>query len=420
MERRAQAAFRTLDTMNPVDTRGHSEKAPAVPESLVLCNGSVLDTRNRVFRNADVWIDRGVIRQIGPRLNVPNVAALDAAGLWITPGLFDTHTHLMEGFSVWGIAGEKIGWRTGVTTLVDAGSAGSTTWPGFRKHFVDAAETRVFALLNISTIGMLTGVFSGVKVGELLSPRYFDVGHAEEVIQANRDCIVGVKVRLSLGVAGDAELENLAFERARELADRVRLPLMVHHSQSSISTEETLEHLNAGDIYTHSFHAHEGGILDPGGSLLPAVFQARERGVLFDVGHGAGAFSWKVARACAREGFWPDLLGTDLHRYSLAGPIPNMANLLTKFLHLGMAPGDLFRAASSDAWKALSPAGERYPSLLEPGAEAELSLWALREGTRRLQDTDNVSEEARSFVEPVGVYFKGAYRALQPDQGESR
>jgi dihydroorotase len=382
-----------------------------MPDSLLIANGSILDSERGAFAAADVRIDRGIVGEIGPGLAPNGSRVLDARGAWIVPGHFDPHVHVLDGISVWGVPAESIGWRTGATTILDAGSAGSSTWPGFRRHFIEPAETRVLALLNISTIGLITGSLSGPNVGELVCAKYFDVGHATECIEANRDRIVGVKVRLSLGLADSEDLERLAFNRALELAERVRLPLMVHHALSSVSTPELVERLRPGDICTHTYHGHAQGIVDADLRVLPEVHRARERGILFDVGHGAGAFSWRVARAACTEGFWPDLMGTDLHHYNIGGPVFNVATTLSKFLHLGMAPERIFTAAAVRPYRIFCPAQPELGAI-RVGRPAELGIWRLRREPVALRDVHKAVERAEAALVPTGVYYRGAYRPL--------
>ena len=251
-------------------------------------------------------VDRGIPAQAAGKV-------IDAAGMVVTPGLVDLHTHVYWGASWWGIHPDAVASQTGVTTWVDAGSAGAYTFPGFRRYIVEACQSRVLALLNISAIG-LPGM-----TGELASLDYCDLPMAVRTVETNRDVIVGIKARIDPETTQGTGIEPLRL--ARRLADEVDLPLMVHIWYGPPSLPEIIELLRPGDVLTHCFTGHEHRILGPDGRLLEFVRRAWDRGLVLDIGHGTGSFSYEVAEALIAQGLLPDVISSDAHQLSVQGPI---------------------------------------------------------------------------------------------------
>jgi dihydroorotase len=220
---------------------------------------------------------------------------VDARGKIVTPGLVDIHVHVYDGVAPLAIPADPNCIAKGATTVLDAGSAGAHTFPGFRRLVINTVDTRVFALLNISVVGQST-LSDDNPWGELMDLRYANAKLAIRTIEQNRDVILGVKIRLSRGMSGDNDLPALRL--AREAADAVKLPLMVHAIDTTSSLPDILKFLKKGDVLTHAFHGHAGGILDKRGRILSEVHKSIEDGVLLDVGHGRGSFHTLLGRAC--------------------------------------------------------------------------------------------------------------------------
>lgn len=233
--------------------------------------------------------------RLAPR---PGEEVLDACGLLVTPGLIDLHVHVYYGASHYGIEPDPHCLATGTTTVVDAGSAGALTFAGFRKYVIEVAQTRIVPLLNIGATGMLSA-----DVGELEDIRFIDKAKALQTIEANRDLIQGVKVRLSRQQVGANG--RLALTTALETAEAARLPLMVHVGDTTLALDQILRELRGGDVMTHCFHGRAQGLLDEDGRVRAEAHKARARGVVFDVGHGVGSFTFAVARAALAQGFAP-------------------------------------------------------------------------------------------------------------------
>jgi dihydroorotase len=257
---------------------------------------------------------------------------VDCAGQIVCPGMIDLHVHVFWGVSHYGIDADTHCVAKGVTTAVDAGSAGADTFPGFRKYVIDVTATRLFAHLNISSQGMLTH-----EIGELDNIKYANVPKAIATIEQHRDVILGVKVRLTRHEIVSEAAGIRPLHLAREAADAVRLPIMVHPQEAWCdSLDDILGVMRGGDILTHCYHGLSHGILDADRKVRRSVRDAMDRGVIFDVGHGRGSFDWDVAEQALAQGVQPQTISSDLHAYNVSGPAHDLATTVTKFLHLGL------------------------------------------------------------------------------------
>ncbi len=235
----------------------------------------------------------------------------------MTPGLIDLHTHVYWGGTSLGIDAEEFCRTSGVTTAVDTGSAGPGNFVGFRKHVIERSETRILAYLHVSH-GGIYGFSNRVMVGESTDMRLMDPVSAVEVANANRDVIVGIKVRVGAHASGVHGIHPLDI--ALQVAEEAGLPLMAHIDEPPPTYEDVINKLRPGDILTHAFRPFPNSPATVQGSVKPAVLTARKRGVLFDIGHGMGSFSFKTARAMLANGFLPDTISSDVHALCINGP----------------------------------------------------------------------------------------------------
>jgi len=386
---------------------------------LDITGGRVLDPGRGIDATATVSVDGGVITGTadgvitgagqagegarGPALRAaPGRETIDATGLLVTPGLVDVHTHLFPGVSHYGIDPDTHCLDRGVTTAVDAGSAGAQTFPGLRRYVIERSQTRILAFLNIAVQGMISRL-----VGELEDIRWASPGQAIACARENPDLIVGIKVRLGYQMVGNDPAP--ALRRARDAADALGLPLMVHVIDMRPDLGWLLPYLGPGDLVTHCFHGNEGGILDPAGRVIAAAVSARERGVLFDVGHGQGSFAYHVARSALTQDFPPDTISSDLHAHNIDGPVFDQATTLSKLLHLGMPLGDVIRATTSAPAAAVR---RGRLGTLAAGAGADLSVFELREGAWPLPDAAGVTEVVERLLVPRMVIRAGHVREL--------
>ena len=280
---------------------------------LILKGGRVVDPSQDLDRIADVAFADGKVATIGRDIAPDNGTDVhDVSGRIVSPGFIDLHTHVYWGGTSLGVDAGDLARTSGVTTFVDAGSAGPGNFAGFLKHVIEPSEPRILAYLHVSFAGIFA--FSKrVMVGESSDLRLMSPGDAVAVANANRDVIVGIKVRVgrnSSGASGSNPLD-IALQAAEELG----LPLMAHIDEPPPSYEDVLARLRPGDVLTHCFRPFPNTPITGQGAVKPAVLEARKRGVLFDVGHGMGSFSFKTAQGDARSGFHA---GHDLIRYPRA------------------------------------------------------------------------------------------------------
>ena len=282
--------------------------------NFLLKGGRLLDPANGKDGLFDVHIKNGVIAAIAQNLPSNGASIIDIKGLIVAPGLIDVHLHLMKGLGAFGVDPDTFGVGSGITTVVDAGSAGHTLLNVFRNYVTDNAKTRVLNYINLSTLGGVTG--PGYSI--LADPRLIDEEKIASAVEAHRDIIVGIKIMATGGALGTQGLKPLA--RARKLGDELKVPLLIHIGESwskgsePVAVNDVLKYLRPGDIITHMFTAHPGGLLDGNGKLWPQVREAKRSGVLMDVGHGMHNLNFDVARKVLDQGLHPDGVSTDGHR----------------------------------------------------------------------------------------------------------
>ena len=370
---------------------------------LLIRGGRVIDPSQGLSKDADVAIRQGKIARIADTIAESDARqVLDARRMIVTPGLVDIHVHVYDGVAPLGIPADPNCIAKGATTVVDAGSAGAHTFPGFRQYVVRMVETRVYALLNISVVGQST-LSDGNPFGELLDLRYANPKLAIRTIEQNRDVILGVKVRLSKNVAGENDLRALGL--AKEAADAVGLPLMVHIGDTHSPLPKILAMLKTGDLVTHSYTGHEGGILDGRDRVLPEVRRAVENGILLDVGHGAGSFAFRTAEKAFSQGILPGTISSDVHQGNVNGPVYDLATTLSKFLHLGISLEEVIRRATSNPAKAFAfPSGT---GSLKEGATADVAVFDLREGPWDMVDSMGEKRAGKWRLKPMATLKAG-------------
>ena len=382
---------------------------------VVVRGGRVIDPAQGLDAVLDVAIEGQRIAALGPDLTEGGTReVLDAAGLLVTPGMVDLHTHVYWGVPPLGVEPDPHCLARGVTTAVDAGSAGAATFPAFRRYIIDVSATRIVAMLHISSIGMARDDGSPAEaVGELEDIRWARVDRAIDIARAHADVIVGIKVRLSTPMVGpDPEQCREALRRTRRAAEAIGKPAMVHVGGTAVPLAELLAMLNPGDVVTHCYHGRTEGVLDDSGKVRPSVWQACERGIVFDVGHGAGSFDFQVARSALAQGLLPGTISSDIHAWSVAGPVYDLATTASKFLHLGVPLVEVIRRVTTTPAQAVGCAGRI--GTLAPGAEADVSLLRLVDGEWPFRDTAGRVEIGRQRLEPVAVLRAGRCYPCQP------
>ena len=372
------------------------------PYDLLLAGGTLLDPAQGTRAATNVAFAAGNVAAVGPHLSAADAKdTVDCSGRIVAPGMIDLHVHVFWGVSHYGIEPDPHCVAKGVTTAVDAGSAGADTFPGFRKYVIDVSATRLFAQLNISSQGMLTK-----EIGELDDLRHASVPKAIAMIERHRDVILGVKVRLTRNSIVSRESGIRPLYLAREAADAVRLPIMVHPQDAWCdSLDDILAVMRGGDILTHCFHGDSHGILDGDGKVRRSVREAIERGVIFDVGHGRGSFSWEVAERALEQGIGPTTISSDLHVYNVAGPVYDLATTVSKFLHLGLSlEGALHKVTATPA-RVLGMSDQI--GTLRVGAWGDAVVFDLQQGQFELHDARGETRVGRQRLVPAAVVHGG-------------
>ncbi len=352
---------------------------------LLLKGGHLLDPKNGINEPMDLAISGKTILKV--EKDIPASSAkktLDVSGLYITPGLVDMHVHVFHGTNtdsyiadaLTSLPPDGFTFRSGVTTVVDAGSSGWRNFRQFKEQTIDRSQTRVLALLNIVGTGMY---------GRFEEQNVMDMNPTMTAYMINRlfpEILVGIK---SAHYWGDFTQVDIAVE-AGKLAN---VPVMVdfgeHQPPNSIEAL-FMQHLRPGDIFTHTFSYGPNNretIVDENLKVKPFVFEAQERGIRFDVGHGGGAFSFRQAIPAIEQGFLPDVISSDLHKDSMNGGFKDMANLLSKFMNMGLSLEEVILRAT---WNPAQVINREDLGNLDPGSEADIAVFRLVEGDFGFQD----------------------------------
>lgn len=370
---------------------------------LIIRGGRVIDPSQGHDAIADVAFTDGRVSAFAPSAGIEAREVRDVSGMIVTPGLIDLHTHVYWGGTSLGIDADAFCRASAVTTAVDTGSAGPGNFMGFRAHVIERSQARILAYLHVSHAGIF-GFSKTVMVGESENMRLMDPETAVAVAQANRDVIVGIKVRVGLHASGDQGIAPL--DLALDVAEAAGMPLMAHIDHPPPSYEAVVDRLRPGDVLTHAFRPFPNAPCTAQGTVKPAVRDARKRGVLFDIGHGMGSFSFKTARAMLANGFLPDTISSDIHALCIDGPAFDQVTTLSKFLCLGMSLSEVIAASTQNAAFAL----QRHDyGTLKVGALGDASILALREGRFDYVDVvgEHMTGDRRMTAE--GVVLKGRW-----------
>lgn len=366
---------------------------------LVLHGGRVIDPASGRDEAADVAVRAGRIAAVAADLPSSRAArSVDVSGRLVLPGLVDMHTHLGRGSGYWGLDPEPLAWRTGVTTWVDAGSAGAYTLAGLRRAVADPSPLRVYAMINVSGTGLVG------RTGEHHVLDNLDVDTATAVATEHSDLVRGVKARIDRHTVGEHGLEPL--RRARRLADRLGKPLMVHIGYGPPDLADVAPLLVEGDILTHCATGVATDLVAHG-RPTDALLRLCEAGVLLDLGHGSGAFDFDVFEAELSAGLAP-VLSSDLHIRSVYGPAFDLPNVMGKALAAGMSLSDTVAAATVRPARALGLSS----GTLAVGADADIAVFEVERGAFATVDVHGGVREAPLRLTNTATYVAG--RELPP------
>jgi len=370
---------------------------------VLMKGGRLIDPGQGIDRLADIAFADGKVLRIDDDIVPDNAKILiDARDKIITPGLIDLHTHVYWGGTSIGIEADSIARRAGTTTFVDAGTAGPANFLGFRKHVIEHSRARILAYLNISFAGIYA-FSSKVMVGECNDIRLCDPAEVVRVARDHLDLTVGVKVRVGKIASG---ADAAPYGLARIAADELSLPVMTHLDLPPPTHADVVPTMKPGDILTHCFRPFPNAPIISEREIKADVLAARERGVIFDIGHGMGSFSFDTAKAMMREGFMPDVISSDVHSLCIDGPAYDLLTTLSKFVCLDMPLPDIIHAAT------VAPAAAiNRPELgtLTPGSEGDASLLEVRTGKFDYVDSTGIAITGKQRLFCDGVVIDGAW-----------
>jgi len=367
---------------------------------LVIKNGVVLDPKNNIHDKKDIGINSGKITSIESNISDNNaIDIIEADGKLVLPGLVDLHVHVWWGVAHLAVEADPFCLERGVTTAIDAGSSGANTIAGFHKYVISKSKTRILAFLHISGMGQLDN-----DIGELEDIRWARVEKAIEASTLHSESIVGIKVRLSHDIVGKNDIE--AFNRALQVAKEINKPIMIHIGGSYNSLEKILPRMRSGDIITHSFTQRPHGILDNNNKVIDIAWDAYKRGVIFDVGHGAGSFSFPVAEACLEQGISPGTISSDIHKYNARGPVFDLLTTLSKYLYLGLPLEEVISKASYVPAEAINM--DSNIGTIQMGSDADIAIVEhIKQGKFNFKDAENNQRIGKELLVPIVTLRKG-------------
>jgi dihydroorotase len=373
---------------------------------ILIRGGEVVDPGGGTQGRLDLAIAGGRVAALAPDIDPQQAAqVIDAGGQLVTPGLVDLHTHVYWGATYWGIEADPVAARSGVTTWLDVGSAGAYNWPAFRRYVAESSAARVYALLNLSAIGLTAPTW------EFSNLDYCDVALAARTVEANRDLILGIKARIDSNTTRGTGIRPL--ELARTLADQVGLPLMVHIGNGPPTLDELLPLLRPGDILTHCFTGASMNILGSERRVREDVLRLKEAGLILDIGHGTGSFSYETTEAALGQGLLPDVISSDIHQLSVQGPMFDLPTTLSKFLNLGLGLPEVIARATVNAARAvrLSELGT-----LRVGGPADVALFRLETGDYTFYDVQMNARRGTQRLVSTGTIVGGKLLAASPER----
>lgn len=367
--------------------------------TIVIKGGHVIDPKNNIDQVMDVALINGKVAKVAANISTANATqVVDATGLYVSPGFIDLHTHnfqgtepdhyLNDGFDA--LTPDGFTFRVGVTTVVDAGCAGWRNFALFKKNIVDRSKTRVLAMLNVVGEGMRGGAYEQDTTD--MNSKMIAL-----VANSNKDIIVGVKVAHFEGH------EWTAVDHAVAAGVMANIPVMIDFggSRPALSLQELfMKHLRKGDIYTHMYaglYPSREEIIDSStGKVKPYFLEARQKGILFDVGYGGISFSYREGLPAVKEGFYPNTISTDIHSESMNGSMKDMMSVMSKFLNMGMPLKEVIKAST---WNSAQAVKKEMLGNLSEGAPADVTIFDIRKGNFGFYDYTGVKQKGTEKFE---------------------
>ena len=364
---------------------------------LLIEGGTVIDPSQNLNGPFDVAIKNGKILDVSKNITKDRaLKVVSAKGRIVTPGFIDMHAHCYDGVSI-GMNADRNCLGRGVTTVLDAGSAGYATFPNFRKYIINTSTTRIVALVHISPIGTI------MYEGGLSNLSWLNPELTAKMATDNKPVVVGIKIQLSKAISGANDLE--ALKRALQAAEIARLPLMVHIDDPYSPLPDILKPLRKGDVFTHCYNNHTHGILDANGKIIPEAREARERGVIFDPAQGQTHFSFDVTEKCMQQGFLCDTISTDLTAVTVERRVFDLPTMVSKFMAIGVPLEKAVAMVTANPARVFDYGAQI--GTLQPGSEADVSIFELRDGKFDFEDSDGVKRTGQKILASKAVLRRG-------------
>lgn len=352
---------------------------------LLIQGGTVIDPSQNLHDMTDVAIHRGkileVARNIAPERALKILSAKDRI---VTPGFIDMHAHVYDGISS-GMNADHYCLGRGVTTVVDAGSAGYVAFPNFKKYIMERSATRIIELIHINAIGNM------MFEDGLANLKWVNAELTAKMAMENRPAIAGIKIQLTRSITGPNDIEGL--RRAIEAGKIAGLPVMVHIDGPYSPLPDLLKLMRKGDVFTHCYNNHEHGILDANGKIIAEAREARERGIIFDPAQGQTHLSFDVIEKCLQQGFPPDTISTDLTSITVEKRVFDLPSMVGKFMAVGIPLDKAIAMVTANPARVFDYGAEI--GTLKPGSEGDVAIFELRDGKFDFEDSDGVKRTGR-------------------------
>ncbi|VVE32933.1 Deacetylase [Pandoraea horticolens] len=363
-------------------------------KALLLNNVRPIGFDATVTGTTSVLIDQhGNIRALGTQAQAQADTAtqvIECTGAWISPGWTDLHAHVWRGGTDISIDPSVCGVARGVTTVVDAGSAGEANFAGFREFIIEPAQERIKAFLNLGSIGLTASRY----VSELTDMRDVNIDRIMECVQANRDVIVGIKVRASGAITGSWGITPVKL--AKRIAKILKVPVMAHVGEPPPLIDEVMTELSDGDVITHCFNGKYAGSIIEDQDLFDMAVHCADRGIALDVGHGGASFSYRTAKVSIERGLMPFSISTDVHARSLEGKVWDLGTTMSKLLAMGMPLEAVIRAVTVNPNSIIKIPTSKWAI----GERAEFTVFGLEDSDIPVIDSHKVSATLSQIFEP--------------------
>ncbi|EEJ9244588.1 metallo-dependent hydrolase [Salmonella enterica subsp. enterica serovar Muenchen] len=381
---------------------------------ILIKNGLIADTGSNDYINRNIGIIGNRIVDLHTVDATQAETVIDAAGCIVLPGLIDFHAHVFHGGTAIGVNPDVICLPNGVTSVVDAGSSGWVNYPLFRNTVTTPAMVKIKSYLNVVNVGLST--LGGGPTGYLenTNPANYNVEKIAQTLRDNKDNILGLKLRYSQDIAKGKSYPSDPFLSTVALARELETSLCVHVTDSILPADKLINHFQTNDIYAHCFHGTGHSILNEQGELYCAIKDAQSRGVIFDCSNGVAHFDFHVAQTAMEQGFYPDIISTDLTlRNSLrTDKVFSLLHVMSKYLNMGMSFFDVIRAVTTTPARLMKMEGQI--GTLAPGAFADISIVKLRKESITFEDTKGVKVIGDHYIDNCATLCNGqiVYRRL--------